>query len=103
VWLVSPDVMSWDQTTCIWVGSGIAAHVKDAHTIRSCRRNWKIDAQEHLIPTVLVVPSFFIVANFRHLATKKKGLANVTNEILGIVFKNSPYFEEKRLEVARFR
>jgi hypothetical protein len=42
------------------------------------------------------------VANFRHLATKK-GLANLAKEILGIVFKNSPYFAEKRLKVARFR
>jgi hypothetical protein len=37
------------------------------------------------------------------VATKKKELANLTKENWGIVFKNSPYFEEKRLEVARFR
>jgi hypothetical protein len=40
------------------------------------------------------------VANFRHLATPKKGPANLTKEILGIK-KNPPYFEEKSLEVAR--
>jgi len=102
VWLVSPDVMSWDRTTCIWVGYVIEPHVKDAHTVWSYWRNWKIDAQEHWIASVLVVSAFFFLANFRHLAEKKRGLANLTKEILGIVFKNSPYFEEKRLEVGRF-
>jgi hypothetical protein len=45
----------------------------------------------------------FFVANFRHLATKKKGLANPTNGFLRISLKNSPYLEKKKLEVARFR
>jgi hypothetical protein len=45
----------------------------------------------------------FFVANFRYLAIKKKRFANPTNGFLRIVFKNSPYFEEKKLEVVKFR
>jgi hypothetical protein len=45
----------------------------------------------------------FCVASFRHLATKKTGLANLTKEIFGIKKTNSPYFEGKKLEVAIFR
>jgi hypothetical protein len=48
-------------------------------------------------------PAFFFVASFRHLTTKNKGLANLTKGILGIFKNKSPYLEEKRLEVARFR
>jgi hypothetical protein len=39
---------------------------------------------------------FFFVASFRHLATKKIGLANPTNGFFKKYFKNSPYLEEKK-------
>jgi hypothetical protein len=37
------------------------------------------------------------VANFRHLATQKKGLANPTKGFLRIK-KKSPYLEEKKVK-----
>jgi hypothetical protein len=43
------------------------------------------------------------VANFRHLATKKTGLMNLTKGILGILVLKSTYLEKEKLEVARFR
>jgi hypothetical protein len=44
------------------------------------------------------------VANFRHLATKKKGLAKPPNETLGIIKTNIRHISRKRkLEFARFR
>jgi len=46
-------------------------------------------------------PAFFFVANFRHLTTKKRaGESNKGN--FGNFFK-SPYLEDKKLKVARFR
>jgi len=51
-----------------------------------------------------VIQRFFLMVNFHHLATKNKGLTNVTKAILGNRFKNSPYLEKtKKLEVAKFR
>lgn len=43
------------------------------------------------------------MANFRHLVTKRKGLANPTTEFLRIKKNNLPYLEEKKLDVARIR
>jgi hypothetical protein len=43
------------------------------------------------------------VANFRHLATKKKGGASKSKKGIFQNFKNSPYHEEKNIEVARFK
>jgi hypothetical protein len=38
------------------------------------------------------------VANFRHLATKKKGLANPTKGFLRILKKQSPYVLKKKVK-----
>jgi hypothetical protein len=45
---------------------------------------------------------FFLVANFRHLGTKIKRGDESNKENFENFFK-SPYLEEKKLEVARFR
>jgi len=45
----------------------------------------------------------FFVVNFCQLATKKRGLANPTKGFLKIKKKNSPYHEEKKLEVDKFK
>ncbi len=47
---------------------------------------------------------FFLVANVRHLATKKKGgLANPTNGFLRVFFLIRHISRKKKLEIARFR
>jgi len=46
--------------------------------------------------------TFFFVANFHNLVTKK-GLANPTKGILQTLKRKSPYFKGKKLEVAKFR
>ncbi len=52
----------------------------------------------------MVVTKVFFLANFRTLATKKKGGAGESNKgIFEIFYKNSPYLNKKNLEVARFR
>jgi hypothetical protein len=45
----------------------------------------------------------FFCGEFSPPGDKKTGLANPTKGFLRIVFKNSPYLKEKKLEVSRFR
>jgi len=54
------------------------------------------------IPIDMGGGSGFFCGEFSRLCDKKKGLANLTKEILGIK-KKKPYFEGKKLEVAIFR
>jgi hypothetical protein len=41
---------------------------------------------------------FFFVANFHHLVTKKKGVGKSNKGKIGIIKRNSPYFEEKKVK-----
>jgi hypothetical protein len=59
--------------------------------------------QEVILQAVFFFFFFFFLANFRNLATKKKGLANPTKGFFRFFFKKSPYVDPKSLEVARFR
>jgi hypothetical protein len=54
---------------------------------------------------ICICNNVFFCGEFSPLGDKEKGGAGESNKgkIWGIVFQNSPYFEEKRLEVARFR
>jgi hypothetical protein len=49
-----------------------------------------------------ILKQCFFLAIFCNLVTKKKGW-QIQPRDFGIVFKNSPYLDQKNLEVAKFR